>query len=295
VTEAAGPHTTGPHTTGPHTTGPHTTGPHTTKSLARLAAALLGCAGASVGLAAIAPHVGLPVTTQAWAARASFAFAFAFVTSEMLLVAALAAPLHGPRALAFSAGMAAGLGVVAAVQPTAGAWVSALVALLLLGAGSALGAFVGNHVLHVGHLGVVALVSSLADALSVFHESGPTAQILESAPTLALLAIAAPMPGTPDIPPILGVGDVVVAALYVAAATKHGLSRARTVVALGAGLAVTLGSVLLFERALPALPFLGAAVVVAHPAARLPPREERREAAIGIAVVVALAAWLWPR
>ena len=95
--------------------------------------------------------------------------------------------------------------------------------------------------------------------------------------------------------PILGVGDVVLAALYLAAATKHGLSRARTLAALAAGFTATFVALLLLERALPALPFLGLAIVLAHPEARLPPREERRQAAIGILVIVALAAWLWLR
>ncbi len=270
-------------------------GPRALGPLPRFAAALLGCAAATALLAVLAPHVPLPVTTEAWAARVSFAIAFAFVTTEVLLVASVAAPLHGPRAIAIAGVMAAGLGAIAATQPPATAWGSALVALLLLGAGSALGAFVGNHVLSAGHLGVVAVLSSIADALSVFHEDGPSAQILQSAPTLALLAIAAPMLGTSDIPPILGVGDVVMAALYLAAGAKHGLPSARTLIALGVGLAVTLGSVVALERPIPALPFLGLAVVIAHPAARLPPPEERRQAAIGIGVAIVLAAWLWLR
>lgn len=261
-------------------------------SLARLAAALLACAAASLGAAAIAPHVGLPVTTEAWAARASFAAAFALVSGEILVVATLASPLRGPVALTPALLLAAGLGALALVGPAPGAWAAAVVAMLLLGAGSTLGAFVGNRIQHAGHLGVVAIVSSIADVTSVFHEAGPTAQILESAPTLAWLAIAAPMLGTTDVTPILGVGDVVLAALYVAAATKHGLSRARTLVALAAGFVSTFAALLLLERALPALPFLGAAIVLAHPQARLPPREERRQAALGILAIAALAGWL---
>jgi len=295
VIEAARPPAPSPPAPSPPAPSPPAPSPAAPRPLSRFFAALVGCATVTALLAAIAPYVPLPVTTEVWAARVSFALAFAFVTTEVLLVASLAAPLQGPRALALSVSMAVGLGAIAVMQPPAAAWGSALVALLLLGAGSALGAFVGNHVLSAGHLGVVAVLSSIADALSVFHEEGPSAQILESAPALALLAIAAPMPGTADIPPVLGVGDVVMTALYLAASAKHGLSRARTLVALSTGLAATLGAVLVLERAVPAPTVMGLAVVIAHPAARLPPREDRLQAAIGIAVAAALAAWLWLR
>jgi hypothetical protein len=44
-------------------------------------------------------------------------------------------------------------------------------------------------------------------------------------------------------------------------------------------------AVLALERALPALPFLGASVLLAHPEARLPPPGERRVAVAGVVVL----------
>ena len=146
-------------------------GPNAKVSLARLAAALLACGAASLGAAVIAPHVGLPVTTEAWAARVAFAAAFTFVSAEILFVATVASPLRGPVALGAALLLAGALGALALVGPAPEPRAAALVAMLLLGAGSALGVFVGNRILHVGHLGVVAIVSSIADVTSVFHEA----------------------------------------------------------------------------------------------------------------------------
>ena len=58
------------------------------------------------------------------------------------------------------------------------------------------------------------------------------------------------------------------AALYLAAARKHALSIPRTLLALALGFAAALGCVVWLEQAVPALPFLGLAMVAAHPQAR---------------------------
>jgi hypothetical protein len=154
---------------------------------------------------------------------------------------------------------------------------------------------VGARVQHAGHLGVVAYVSSIADLTSVFHESGPSAQILESAPTLAVLAVGAPMPGTADVSPILGVGDVVFVGLYLAACRAHGLARSRTLLALAVALGLTFVVLVALARPVPALPMLGLAIVLAHPQTRWPPASERKQALLGMFAVTALAAWAWLR
>lgn len=256
--------------------------------LGALASSALG----TLLLGVVAPLVPLPVTETAWAAIASFALAFVWVSTEVLAVGALAprlAPKHVWLPVLLAAPLLA-LGV-AAPAPSLGA--TALVAPLLLGAGTALGAMVGARIQHPGHLGVVAYVSSVADLTSVFHEAGPSAQILESAPALAVLAVGAPVPGTADVSPILGVGDVILVGLYLAACRAHGLATSRTLVALAIGLGLTFVVLVALARAIPALPLLGLAVVVAHPEARLPPTHERAQALAGVVVVTALAAWLW--
>lgn len=259
---------------------------------ARLA---LGCVAMGLGtlaLSFVSPHVPLSTETDPIAARAAFVVAFAWVGLECLLAARLAASV-APARLAIST-LVGALGLVAlalfAVPPSA--TTAALVGVLLLLAGAGAGAWVGGRIQHAGHLGVVAVVSSIADAASVFHASGPTAQILESAPTLSLLTLGAPMLGTADVPPILGVGDAVMSALHMACARKHALSQTRTSIALGAGLAATMLAVLVLELPLPALPLLGVAILIAHREARLPPPHERRQAAIGVALLVVLVAYL---
>lgn len=254
-------------------------------------AAVVGSGLFTLALSMASPHVPWPTTTDALAARVAFVLAFLWVSAETLAAAVLAKDVS-PRRLALTGLVGlVGLGTLA-VWGTPSPVMIALVASALLAAGASAGAWVGLRIQHAGHLGVVAIVSSLADVASVFHEAGPTAQILESAPTLSLLTLGAPMLGTSDVPPILGVGDVVMAALYGAAAAKHGLPARRTWLALAAGLAVAMLAVLVLELPLPALPFLGAAMLVAHREARLPPPHERRQAAVALVVLVALVLWL---
>ena len=64
-----------------------------------------------------------------------------------------------------------------------------------------------------------------------------------------------------------------------------------TIAGLAVGLAATLVIVLVTGAGTPALPFMGAGVLLAQPRARALPREDRRKAALGmIALTAALAA-----
>lgn len=247
---------------------------------------------ATFALALVSPLVPWPIETSALAARAAFVLAFAWVGAETLVLASLARGTSPSRLAVTLAIALAALLALALTTGSIGAAGPALVSAALLAAGASAGALVGGRIQHPGHLGVVAIVSSVADVVSVFHEAGPTAQIAESAPTLSLLALSAPMLGTSDVPPLLGVGDVVMAALYASAAARFALSELRTWTALALGLAAAMLAVLLLELALPALPFLGLAMITAHPEARLPPPHERRQAALGITLVLAVAAWI---
>ena len=258
-----------------------------------LAVGTLGLATWVLSLAS--PFAPWPIETSPLAARGAFVLAFVWVSIECLAGATLA-PEITPRRLIVT-GLVAALTLVGlalgGVSPAP--LTTALVSALLVLAGASAGAWVGSRIQHAGHLGVVAIVSSLADAASVLQPSGPTAQILESAPTLSLLTLGAPMLGTADVPPILGVGDVVMSALYVGAARKHHLPERCTWIALAAGLAAAMLGVLVLELPLPALPFLGVAILVAHPEARLPPRKERVQAAIGVAILIAIVVYVFWR
>src|SRR5690606_16553929 len=69
----------------------------------------------------------------------------------------------------------------------------------LLGAGTLIGAKVGQAIERPGHLLVVAIVSALVDAFSVLHPRGPTAQIIESESAVAVLVLPWPLLGTSRI------------------------------------------------------------------------------------------------
>jgi hypothetical protein len=221
---------------------------------------------------------------------AAYTIGFAAVVLTVLGSAWRCPPL-GPRALGLLLLPAAGLYLVQ-VQPLAELGAAMIVTAGLLIAGTLVGAVVGGAIEQPGHLVFVAIVSAAADVFSVFHPSGPSAAVVQSDAALSVLALPWPFLGTSAIEPFLGVGDIVFTALYVACARKHGLGVGRTLLALTLGYAVTMVAVVALEVAVPALPFLGLAVVAAHAPARRPPREDRLRGYATAAVVVTVVAVL---
>ena len=230
----------------------------------------------------------------------AYVAAFVAVSASALLVAMLAPVMTSARWLvvaALGAALAAGAGMggIASRAPLAAA---AAVTVALLAAGSVVGGLVGGRLQDAGHLVVVAVISLCVDAFSVLHQAGPSAHVAHDEQLLSVLALPWPMLGTHDVVPVLGVGDVVFAALYVAASRKHALPVGRTLVALAVGFAVAMVLVVVTAAPIPVLPFLGAAIVVAHPRARRIPARDRRVAWIGmvtVGVAVAVAFWLSSR
>lgn len=165
---------------------------------------------------------------------------------------------------------------------------AAVVLALLLGAGSLAGALVGGHIPSFGYLVVVAYVSTLADLYSVLAPSGPSAQIVQSEAALSVLALSWPIPGMEGLLPVLGVGDVVMSALYLAAVRRHRRGLGRTVIGLGVGFIITFATVIVTEVAIPALPALALAFLVVQPKAFAVPEQERRTAIVGGLALTAL-------
>lgn len=226
----------------------------------------------------LAPHVPAGSLTAILAG----VFAFACVGAEVIVAGTWAPPLSRRSSLGLlvPAALLVAIALLGAAIPAVLAAV--LVTACLLGAGSRLGATVGHAIAAPGHLLVVAIVSALVDVFSVLHPSGPTSQIIRIEAALSVLALPWPILGTAHIQPVLGVGDVVFAGLYLGASRKHGLSLRRTTIGLALGLAIAFGAAVATERGIPALPFMGAAVVALHPAARRIPPADRANAAIGI-------------
>jgi hypothetical protein len=246
--------------------------------------AAVGCA-LTVGLVGLAaPLLGLPPL-------AGFALAYVAVTGEILLLSALAPQLAPVRVAGVcAAGMLAlwGLSRMPATAPYAAALTLALGTSATL-----LGAAVGARIEKPGQLAAVALVSALADLWSVFDPNAPSArfaeQVLAHPEQLALFALPFPLLGTALVPAVIGAGDVVFAALYVAAFRAHGLSVARVLLALLLAFGAGLLGLLVTLRPLPLLPLLGLSVLAADPAARsLSGREWRTVIVVCVALLSAI-------
>lgn len=217
-----------------------------------------------------------------------YVFGFSCVVAATL-AAGLFAPVRARIVTSIVLSVVCALGLAYAFASRSPGWPIALaVSIGLLAAGSALGALVGARIEHAGHLLFVALASALADVFSVTSPEGPSAAISKSDAVLRIAAVSWPMIGTMNTEAFLGVGDVVFTGLYIASARRHELPMRRTLLALGAGYCATMLTVLVLQVAVPALPFLGGAMLVAHREARRPPPADRRRGFVALSVMAAV-------
>lgn len=249
--------------------------------------ATIGAVAAAQALSwVLAPHAPMAPVVGA-------VLAFASVCASVVVVA-WATPAFRLRALTWLVLPALVLGAVSSMGERAmGIGFAVAVAAALLAAGTLAGGAVGARIQHPSHLLVAAYASSVADLFSVLSPSGVSAQVVESEQLLALVAISWPIFGDGAIEPLLGFGDVVMCALYVVATRGLGLPVRRTIVALGAGFAAVLIGLLLAPVPLPALPLLGAAVVVAQPRTWRFRAGEGRTALLALALLTAVIGVAW--
>lgn len=248
----------------------------------------------AVGAAVAALLLGAQLSPQlSVSAPLAYGVGFAAVSGSALAVA-LALPRPPARAL-FALVVPVGSLLALSAARAVGLETAMAVTACLLLAGSLVGGAIGYAIEHPGQLLFVVLVSAFADVLSLYQPGGVSHQVVQSEAALLALALPWPMLGTPNIEPMLGVGDVAFTALYVTATRAHGLSVARTAGALAGAYLVTMLLVMGLESALPALPLLGCAMLVAQPAMRRPSAEDRRRGvplAVALFVVLALA-FMW--
>jgi hypothetical protein len=212
-----------------------------------------------------------------------------------LLLTGWAAPSHGARRPVWLLGLAGVYALLFAIElgPLTPALLCLLTLLLLTTAGI-VGGYIGSLLEFPGMLMVVSYVAALADCCSVFHPDGLTAQVLKHPNALALLTLSVPVLGTEEVQSLVGIGDVAFVSLFVAGTRVTGLPVVRTLTALGAAMAMVALCTELVQRPLPALPFLGAAVLLAHPEARRIPSEHTRRIGINLTVVtLVLSVMLW--
>lgn len=256
--------------------------------LAWLGAGLL-CAALVVGVSVLAPHLTL-------SARPAFALAFLWVSAEILLLSTLAPPSRGPLWWATLLSMFATLGLLSGSRLTGES--AGLVTAALLWTATGLGAALGARIDKPGHLTAVAAVSALADLWSVYDPAGPSAmlaqQVLAQPERVTAFALSFPLLGSTHIPALIGAGDVLFAALYIAGFERHALPRGRAMIGLGAGFLVGLVLLLTLERPLPLLPLLGGGIVLCDRRVRSLERRESRSVLLVLAVVSALlVARIW--
>jgi hypothetical protein len=219
----------------------------------------------------------------------SFAGARAIALSwaaAALLLTAWWAPRRGERRLVWFVGLLSVYALLFALDiGVMTPWLLGGVTLMVLTTGAIVGGYIGSLLQYPAMLMVVAYVAAFADCFSFFHPSGLTANVLRNPRALALLTVPFPVLGTSDVAALVGVGDVTFVALYVAGARATRLDPRKTVLALAAAMASVACLVELLGAPLPALPFLGAAVVLAHPESRKLPAEQTRRIAANLAIV----------
>lgn len=253
----------------------HSSPPH---SLTRLLAVEAAIAAFAAFLAMLAPllEVGMP------AARV---VAISFVIGSVLLTAWYA-PVRGERRLLWFVALVALYGFLFWLDlPALTPNTMFVVTLALLTTGALVGGYIGSLLEYPGMLMVVAYVAAIADCFSVFHPHGLTAKVLAHPRALQLLTFPFPVLGTREIGSLLGIGDVAFASVFVVGARTTGLDPRRTVLALGLALGTVAIIAETLRAPLPALPFLSASVVLAHPEARKLPPEQTRRITANLAVV----------
>lgn len=241
-----------------------------------------------VGALAIA-HLAAPHVRMGELAASLVTFALGTVVSlgGLTLTAPRKARPRESAALALIAAL--GLAAVAwRIAPPSLAGLATATAHLLLA--SALGASIGHRVEHPGHLLPACAVAAAADLASITTPGMPTRELLTTERALDLVAFPAPVPGTSSWAPVIGIGDLVFAALVLGAAAAHSLSRARasTALVLGALLAGVASAAL--ERPVPALVPMAASVVALLPAVRRPRPRDRRATQLALALAAAVIA-----
>jgi len=193
-------------------------------------------------------------------------------------------------------GVRAVIGAVAAGALAAiaiASWVSVAAAVVgggaLVAIGWAVGDGIGRRIAHPGHLGPACAIAGGADLMSVLSPEGPSNAIAASDLAVSVLVVAGPVPGHAGaIAPTIGLGDLVFIALLLGAAAVHGIARTRVVVAVIVGVAASLVASATLRTAIPALPAIGLASVIAVGRFRRPPARERGVAQLGAVAGVAL-------
>ena len=163
---------------------------------------------------------------------------------------------------------------------------------LLLTAGLSLGVLLGRQVEKASHIFAIIVLGAVMDVWSV--TAGVTEQISASPHTSYYFLFNWPLAGRGGVTyPLLGSTDFFFITLFLFLAWKFGLPPLRNLLGMAGAVAGAILSALVLQRGVPALPFIGAAVLVLNFREIRPDRKELLQIIAGAAVILAIFALLW--
>ena len=236
----------------------------------------------AVGLALASPHLPVPVS-------------LADPLAPLIVLGLVLASTSGPRddqglQLTLFGVVLCALLLVVFDRLGLTPWTLGLQTFAVLFGGRTIGRAIGERIASPGHVFPAAVIAAAADIASVLSPEGPTAQLVASERAVGLFVLAAAVPGTAEIAPLLGVGDVIFVALLFGVAAHHEIPAPRTAVAAGLGIASAFAISAITASAVPALPTIGLLAVLFEPRFRRLEPHEKRTATIGIVIAVFLVA-----
>lgn len=212
-----------------------------------------------LGMLAVAIYVvvGELPRTASLKSDATAGFLVGLVPVVLLAWTLVRSPLSQARL-----GLLVGLALVAGLLLSWAGWFGLAAPFKVVGA-VALGYLLGLQLDRAWILVLIAVLAFAADIWSVF--AGPTRVIVERAPgVLDYALVHFPALGTTEPGVALGMSDLVFLALFTVGSGANGLRPRISFAAMAVSLVVTFAITLTTERALPALPLLGVAFVMAN-------------------------------
>jgi hypothetical protein len=158
----------------------------------------------------------------------------------------------------------------------------------LVGIAHAAGGLIGRRVEHPAHVLPACAVAAAADIASVLSPEGPSNAVAKSETAIALFALASAVPGTTAISFVLGVGDLIFAAIVFGVAARHGVPLLKVGLLVLAAFASALAASAVFAAPIPALVPVGVFAVAGVPEFRRLEKKDRRAAAFAIAAAAAV-------
>lgn len=243
--------------------------PHAADKVALFASAMIAVGGASLIVAAA---VGLALSPRVWL-RAS------------LVLLAVDWVLNGP--------------VAKVLRPEANPWPKLglvfFADLVIVVLSLCLGMLVACGLRRQAYIVLAAIVGAVADCYSVF--GGPTSHIVKTS-AVNFMILQWPLLGQGEIGGVIGMGDFLFLALFLAGARKFGFHPGRNLAAMVLAFAVGYTVVLTTGKGLPALPFMGVAFFAVNWKKLSLSREDAKTIAVvtlGLALGLACLLLLLPR